>query len=107
LPRCELPGSDDPVDVAVSPQLVARRAEEHVVCSCRCDGPGPGPFCTCPSGTQCEPLVTEIPIPGSDLYAGSYCIPEGTRYDATYPPPPEPCRPVDLNCEDPHSVSFP
>ena len=106
-PQCFLPGSDEAVTVPVAPQLMTRRAEEHVVCSCRCDGPGPGPFCTCPTGTQCEPLVTAIPVPDSDLYAGSYCIPEGTRYDPTYPPPGIPCRISDVNCEDPRSVSFP
>jgi hypothetical protein len=79
---CFLPYSDTPVGVSVEPQLVERRAAEAVTCSCRCAGPGDGPFCSCPSGTECRHVIDAIGLPGSDEWAGSYCIPEGAEYDA-------------------------
>ncbi len=55
--RCRVNGAMGwmPVTVPVAPQLLARRAEQVVYCSCECDGP-PSPdksYCTCPSGFAC------------------------------------------------------
>ena len=79
---CLVPGSTQPVSVAVSPQLVRRQADVASICSCHCAGSGPGPFCTCPDSMQCEHLVDALSLPGGDsVYAGSYCIPKGSQYD--------------------------
>jgi hypothetical protein len=104
-PQCFRPGPDGQVTVPVAPQLVERRATENAICSCRCGGPDPSAsYCTCPEGMMCSELVAEFGIEGAGegAYVGSYCIPEGTRYDPTNPPSPEPCRPIDMNCGDPH-----
>lgn len=67
-----------PVEVPVPPQLVARRAEDVVHCTCRCAGPDPNAeYCTCPSGMECVELVENLGIGGDD-FAGSYCIHPGT-----------------------------
>lgn len=72
----------EPVEVAVAPQLVARRAEDVVHCSCRCAGPDPNAeYCTCPNGMECVDLVEDLGIGRNDL-AGSYCINAGTTYDS-------------------------
>lgn len=71
-----------PVTVPVPPQLVDRRPEESVYCSCRCDGPaGQGPFCACPSGFECAKLVDAYGTEGGAQAAGSYCIKAGTGVD--------------------------
>lgn len=81
-PQCFLPGSDVAVTTKVEPQLVDRRADDVVTCSCRCDGPGPGNYCACPTGTECVPLIRPLGLPGDAELAGSYCVPVGTAYDA-------------------------
>lgn len=101
---CSRPGPDGQVTVPVDPQLLARRAEDTVVCSCRCDGPDPSfDYCDCPSDMECARLVPEAPVSGGGAYVGSYCIPRGTGYDPLYPPYPDQCLVEKVNCGDPHS----
>ena len=93
---CTLPGTAEPVNVPVAPQLVARQANVASVCSCQCAGSGPGPFCTCGEGMQCEHLVDDLGLGGT--LAGSYCIPKNSQYDRTDPS--DAC--VEPNCGDAH-----
>jgi hypothetical protein len=87
---CTIPGTDgtDPFDrvtVAVDGQLLSRRAEKTVYCSCRCanadgnkdDG---ARYCDCPSGFDCEKLITPVGL-GKQQLTGFYCIQQGTKYD--------------------------
>jgi len=80
-PGCFLPGTQEPVSVEVSPQLLARPAKQAVACSCQCDGPGPGPFCRCPSNMACAPLVAQSYISDVDPLVGSYCVLRDMVYD--------------------------
>ena len=89
---CRVPGTDGREDderivVPVDPQLVDRRAEDSVYCSCRCDGPDSNArYCECPSGYACVELVEDLQLDtgqGAGNLAGSYCIKDGTRYDQT------------------------
>jgi hypothetical protein len=87
---CRIPGTtgenaDDRVQLAVSPQLKKRRAEQAVYCSCRCanaegktdDG---ARYCSCPSGYECTQLIDDLKLGGQAQLAGSYCIRAGTKY---------------------------
>jgi hypothetical protein len=96
-PTCFVPGANEPVTVAVDPQLLSRPAATTMTCSCQCGGPGAGPFCNCPSGTVCE---TTLPITG-DPNAPMYCVVERSVWDPTAPPSPEVCIESDSNCGDP------
>jgi hypothetical protein len=99
---CKLPNSNDTVSVPVDAQLAARRAEDNVICSCRCDGPEPSAaYCACPQGMECAPLVHATGLPGENAYVGSYCIPQGTRFDPANRPDPYLCYEEELNCGDP------
>jgi hypothetical protein len=86
---CRVPDRDgqeleDRVQVPVEAQLVERRAEDTVYCSCRCAGPDSSArYCTCPSGFTCEPLVDDLGLGQKGQLAGSYCIRNGTRYEAS------------------------
>jgi hypothetical protein len=97
-PRCSIPGTravtaaEDPnaanhpdnIQVEVPPELVKRQTDQAVYCSCRCDGPEANArYCECPEGFQCEPLVDDLQIPGSEKsqLPGSYCIRAGSKYD--------------------------
>jgi hypothetical protein len=97
--RCRTPGGE-PVEVPVDPQLLERRADDTVHCSCRCDGPeADADYCTCPDGMECAPLIEDLEIGGTgagDL-AGSYCIKEGMAYEQVQIGGPL-CNPVGLNC---------
>jgi hypothetical protein len=67
------------VGVDVSPQLVARRPENSVYCSCRCDGPDPtADYCACGEGFECAELVPTS-VPGQEASVGSYCVVAGTN----------------------------
>jgi len=85
---CRVPGTngDEEVDriaVAVAPQLLGRRADDAVYCSCRCDGTDKtASYCECPSGFACVELIEDIGI-GAEQLSGSYCIKEGTRYNTS------------------------
>lgn len=78
---CKLPGSGETLGVSVAPQLLERRAEDAVYCSCRCAGPDPAArYCDCPSGFSCTEVVPEL-VAGRAQLPGSYCIRAGTAYD--------------------------
>jgi hypothetical protein len=95
-PKCFIPGSQDPIKVAVDPQLVRRKTVETVYCSCRCDGPQSNArYCECPSGYGCVKLVDDIKKGGGQL-AGSYCIKDGT--ELTGPPIRDLCVASANNC---------
>lgn len=97
-PPCTTPDGQ-PVVVPVAPQLVDRRADEHVYCSCRCDGfSDEDNYCTCPDGFSCEALIPELGLESSD-FAGSYCIRAGSVYEPQYPRQGEVCSFDFLNCE--------
>lgn len=90
--RCRVPGTKgdqdtEQIQVPVDPQLIERRADDAVYCSCRCDGPDKNArYCECPSGYACVELVEDLDLgtgQGAGNLAGSYCIKDGTRYDAT------------------------
>lgn len=95
--RCRIPGTDgvDPtnqITVPVDPQLLDRRADKAVYCSCRCDGPDENArYCECPSGYKCEELVRELGLSAAGQLAGSYCVRDNTSYDPTSPPSPATC----------------
>jgi hypothetical protein len=95
---CRLPGTDNPVEVPVEPQLVERPPEVVSFCSCRCSGPGPGPFCTCPDNMECS-VVFPYLGPESASEAGSYCAPRAapaSNLGASR----ETCDSLLANCED-------
>jgi len=96
---CKLPGSADPVTVAVKPQLLDRRADDAVYCSCRCAGPDPSArYCECPSGFSCSKVVPEL-SQGRAQLPGSYCIREGSDYVAASVSETKVCDPALRNCE--------
>ncbi|MCA9645356.1 MAG: hypothetical protein KC492_31910 [Myxococcales bacterium] len=89
--ECPLPGTDpnssdpaDKVSVAVAPQLVDRREDDAVYCSCRCansdgrtdDGAA---YCACPTGFSCEQLLGDVGVGDSASIAGGYCVKAGTN----------------------------
>jgi hypothetical protein len=77
---CKLPGGDEAVSVVVQPQLLDRRADDAVYCSCRCDGPDPSArYCECPSGFSCSKVVPEL-VRGRAQLPGSYCVRAGSEY---------------------------
>ena len=80
---CYIPSSSDPVKVPVEAQLVNRRAETTVYCSCRCSGPDKNAvYCQCPSGYECLPLVPDLNL-GQAQLVGQYCLKSGTAYSGT------------------------
>lgn len=84
--RCRLPNSARAVEVPVPPQLIDRRAEDVVHCSCRCAGPDPdGEYCACPTGMECVELVPDLGL-GLEDAVGSYCVRTGTAYDGSPSP---------------------
>jgi hypothetical protein len=97
--RCKLPGTEDAVQVPVDPQLVDRRADAAVYCSCRCAGPDPAArYCECPSGFSCSPAVPELALGGAQL-PGSYCIRDGSAYARDRLSAAE-CDPEKSNCDE-------
>jgi hypothetical protein len=79
---CTLPGGSEPVRTVVKPQLLERRADDAVYCSCRCAGPDPGArYCECPSGFSCSPVVPDFALGAAQL-PGAYCIREGSSYSS-------------------------
>lgn len=83
--RCRITDADgrptgEVVESAVPPQLLDRRAEDVVRCSCRCAGPDPNAdYCTCPSRMDCVELFEDFGFQNG--FEGSYCIALGTTYD--------------------------
>lgn len=77
---CTLPGGSEPVRSIVKPQLLDRRADDSVYCSCRCAGDDPSArYCECPSGFSCSRVVPDFAL-GSDELPGSYCVRAGSEY---------------------------
>jgi hypothetical protein len=98
-PRCFVPGSADPIRSAVSPQLLRRRADDAVYCSCRCNGADQkARYCECPSGFSCEEVVPKLGL-GQDALAGSYCVREGKAYNRDELRSSEVCDAAHKNCE--------
>ena len=80
--NCTIPGTTTAIVPAVSPQIATRTADKAVYCSCRCDGDDKNArYCKCPSGYACDHLVDDLHLGGAQL-AGSYCVRDGTQYDA-------------------------
>ncbi len=81
--QCLIPSSPDPVTAVVDAQLLARRADSTVYCSCRCDGDDKSAkYCSCPNGYSCTPLVPNLGFGKTNL-AGKYCLKNGTEYTST------------------------
>ena len=78
---CYIPSSKDAVTASVPPQLMARRAENTVYCSCRCGGDDTtAKYCSCPNGYSCSTLVPNLGFGKTNL-AGKYCLKSGTEYN--------------------------
>jgi hypothetical protein len=81
--QCRIPGTkgtnaNELISVPVEAQLIERRPDDAVYCSCRCDGADSNArYCECPSGFECRELIQDLGL-GSEQLAGSYCIREGT-----------------------------
>jgi len=98
-PQCFVPDSQVPVRAPVEPQLLSRRAEDAVYCSCRCDGPDPkARYCECPSGYACTELVPEFHLGQREL-TGKYCVREGTIYEEARRSPGDVCDRASGNCD--------
>jgi hypothetical protein len=90
---CCTPATDLPVtgqdggaaQATVLPQCIGRTSSDAVYCSCRCanviGGTNDGAnYCTCPSGFTCTLLSG--PFGPVNPSADSFCIKDGTQYDA-------------------------
>lgn len=98
-PGCNLPGTTDPITVAVDPQLAQRQARDAVYCSCRCDGPDRNArYCDCPSGFSCVPLVDDLGQGEGAELAGSYCVRKNTTFDKNRVDVADTCTISGLNC---------
>lgn len=97
-PQCTIPDGSTAIRAPVAPQLLDRRAEAAVYCSCRCDGPDPtARYCECPSGFACVELVPRFS--SAQQLAGSYCVREGTAYDKASVRTQATCDRATQNCE--------
>jgi hypothetical protein len=98
--RCKIPdGSKNLVSVEVLSQLVTRRANNSVYCSCRCAGPDKtARYCSCPSGFSCT-LLNEIPLGSGGQLLGSYCVRNGTAYDKARDTTEQTCLASRKNCD--------
>ncbi len=70
---------------AVLPQCTDRTANQAVYCSCRCknidgDTNDGANYCTCPSGFECDPLVSSLGAGLDQGLTGYYCVKAGTAY---------------------------
>src|SRR5262249_36708364 len=89
----------DGITTKVPAQLLERRTDATVYCSCRCDGPDKNArYCKCPSGYSCTKLIEELGIPGRAQLAGSYCIKEGTAFQP--PGPTAECESFSHKCDN-------
>ena len=78
--RCHIPADTALVSQPVEAQLLTRRADSTVYCSCRRKGADTtAKYCTCPSGYSCSPLIPDLGLGKANL-AGSYCLKNGTDY---------------------------
>ncbi len=100
-PDCVIPSTTEVITAPVDPQIIKRRADSAVYCSCRCDGPEKNArYCECPSGFSCVKLVDKLPIGKGGQLAGSYCIKENTAYEKNSVNTSDTCKydPDNLNC---------
>jgi hypothetical protein len=92
MPGCVIPGragthAGEPVLVPVPPQLLGRRPDRSVYCSCRCanaqgktnDG---AVYCDCPEGYQCAQLLPNLNMIDATA-TGGFCIKQGTELTRT------------------------
>lgn len=71
---CHVPSSTQKVTVPVDAQLLHRRAQDRVYCSCRCEGADKtANYCSCPIGYSCLPLIPDLGL-GKEQLAGKYCL---------------------------------
>jgi hypothetical protein len=100
---CLIPGSQDPVTVAVDSQRMERRAENTATCSKACAGPD-----DCPTGMECARVIHSAGT--ADASLESFCILAGTAYNPQNPPGPDTCQQLAASsstsdpypCGDPH-----
>jgi len=98
--RCKVPSDTEPVSVEVAPQLLQRRADDAVYCSCRCAGQDPSArYCECASGFSCAPVVPKLSL-GQAQLPGSYCIRSGSVYVSANVNQALVCDPSRANCEE-------
>ncbi len=95
--------ANDRLKAQIPAQCVDRAADKAVYCSCRCaNGNGRTDdgqqYCSCPDGFACTSAVTSIGSGTSDI-AGSYCVKNGTVYDANTACNQGDCDPVAKKCE--------
>ena len=85
--NCKVPGDPDKaINKKVDAQYLERQADKAVYCSCRCDGADKNArYCKCPSGFACKDSIPNLGIGDAQL-AGSYCIRNGSEYDASNAP---------------------
>lgn len=69
-------------DARVPPQLVARRPEDAVYCTCRCAGVDPAEYCTCPASMYCVEIYPPTGFDDELSVEGPYCIKEPERLDS-------------------------
>ncbi len=104
-PACVIPGksgasAEDQVFTPVMPQLLSRRPDSAVYCSCRCanaqgntsDGAA---YCACPRGYECAQLVPNLGLINQAM-TGGFCMKSGTAYNPAGPQ--QECNPLSLNC---------
>lgn len=109
---CVIPGTTtavegNPADTRkksfVAAQCVDRTADKAVYCSCRCadingQKPSDQNFCDCPDDYTCTALVTSIGK-GNEGLTGSYCIKNGTTYNADTACTQGDCDPITKKCQ--------
>jgi hypothetical protein len=83
---CTVPGTETPVQVAVTPWCSNRPPSEAVICSCRCEDVNGGTddsgvFSACPTGFTCTQLVSSLGPAIDSSLTGGYCIKTGTEFE--------------------------
>ena len=87
IPRRAGAHAGEPVLVPVAPQLLGRRPDRAVYCSCRCanaqgktnDG---AVYCDCLEGYQCAQLLPDLDMVDATM-TGGFCIKKGTDLKPT------------------------
>lgn len=97
---CRTPDLTNPVTPAVPAQLIERRPEDAVYCTCRCAGAqADAPYCECPDGFQCQEMLADVGL-GDSQIAGSYCVRNGKYVEDPAGIPETPC--TGTECGDPN-----
>lgn len=88
--ECYLPRSEEKVTAPVKPQLIHRRPDKAVYCSCRCAGNDTeAQYCECSAGFECLELVPDLGLGAS--HSGSYCVKKGSEVDDVATVPSDSC----------------